>query len=59
MSVKLLQVVFVSPFEHHANLLPWREAGADVIWIAEDASGKTDLVDLERKLKVAKDLSLK
>ena len=46
----------MSPFEHHANLLPWREAGADVIWIAEDTSGKTDLDDLERKLKVAKNL---
>ena len=47
-----LQIVFVSPFEHHANLLPWREAGADVVWIAEDYSGKMDIVDLERKLQV-------
>jgi hypothetical protein len=24
-----IQVVFVSPFEHHSNLLPWREIGAE------------------------------
>ncbi|CAI8057898.1 hypothetical protein GBAR_LOCUS31511, partial [Geodia barretti] len=44
-------VVFVSPFEHHANLLPWRESGAEVVWIAEDSTGKTDISDLERKLQ--------
>ena len=49
----IFQVVFVSPFEHHANLLPWRESGAEVVWIAEDSSGKTDISDLERKLQVA------
>ena len=25
-----LKVVFVSPFEHHSNLLPWRDIGAEV-----------------------------
>lgn len=25
----VMQVVFVSPFEHHSNLLPWREIGAE------------------------------
>ena len=49
----LFQVVFVSPFEHHANLLPWREAGAEVVWVAEDGSGRTDIVDLEHKLQVS------
>jgi selenocysteine lyase/cysteine desulfurase len=44
-------VVFVSPFEHHANLLPWRESGAEVVWTAEDASGKIDLSDLDKKLQ--------
>lgn len=24
------QIVFVGPFEHHSNLLPWRELGAEV-----------------------------
>ena len=44
--------MFISPFEHHANLLPWREVGADVVWVAEDSSGRTDIGDLEQKLKV-------
>ena len=48
------QVVFVSPFEHHANLLPWRESGAEVVWVSEDSSGMTDISDLEKKLKVYK-----
>lgn len=25
-----MQVVFVSPFEHHSNLLPWLEIGSEV-----------------------------
>jgi len=26
----IFQVVFVSPYEHHSNLLPWMEIGAKV-----------------------------
>ena len=29
MMVVNFQIVFVSPFEHHSNLLPWREIGAE------------------------------
>ncbi|REK34753.1 MAG: aminotransferase class V-fold PLP-dependent enzyme, partial [Actinobacteria bacterium] len=43
-------VVFVGPFEHHSNELPWRETIADVIEIAEDADGHVDLEELERRL---------
>ena len=43
-------VVFVGPYEHHSNELPWRESIADVIEIAEDADGYIDLADLERRL---------
>ncbi|MFP5332131.1 MAG: aminotransferase class V-fold PLP-dependent enzyme [Acidimicrobiia bacterium] len=43
-------VVFVGPYEHHSNELPWRESIADVIEIAEDADGHIDLSDLERRL---------
>lgn len=25
-------IVFVGPFEHHSNLLPWREAASKVNW---------------------------
>ena len=30
-------VVFIGPFEHHSNELPWRESIADVVVIPEDA----------------------
>ncbi|MGD9997793.1 MAG: aminotransferase class V-fold PLP-dependent enzyme [Ilumatobacteraceae bacterium] len=43
-------VVFVGPFEHHSNELPWRESIADVITIPEDADGHIDLGALEREL---------
>ena len=43
-------VVFVGPYEHHSNELPWRESIADVVVIAEDADGHVDLGDLERQL---------
>src|SRR5919108_5778739 len=29
-------VVFIGPFEHHSNELPWRESIADVVVIQED-----------------------
>ena len=32
-------VVFVGPYEHHSNELPWRESIADVVTIPEDAAG--------------------
>jgi selenocysteine lyase/cysteine desulfurase len=43
-------VVFVGPYEHHSNELPWRESIADVVVIGEDAGGHIDLADLERQL---------
>ena len=43
-------VVFVGPFEHHSNELPWRETIADVVTIPEDADGHIDLVVLEAEL---------
>ncbi|MGD9795343.1 MAG: aminotransferase class V-fold PLP-dependent enzyme, partial [Acidimicrobiia bacterium] len=43
-------VVFVGPFEHHSNELPWRESIADVITIPEDAAGHIDLTQLEAEL---------
>ena len=43
-------VVFVGPYEHHSNELPWRESIADVVVIAEDSDGHVDLADLERQL---------
>jgi selenocysteine lyase/cysteine desulfurase len=43
-------VVFVGPFEHHSNELPWRESIADVIEIREDPDGHIDLEMLEEEL---------
>jgi selenocysteine lyase/cysteine desulfurase len=44
-------VVFIGPFEHHSNELPWRESIADVVTIHEDPDGHIDLAELEQKLK--------
>jgi len=43
-------VVFVGPYEHHSNELPWRESIADVVTIGEDADGHIDLTQLEEEL---------
>jgi selenocysteine lyase/cysteine desulfurase len=53
-------VVFIGPFEHHSNELPWRESIADVVTIPEDADGHVDIAALtvaleqyaERPLKI-------
>eukprot|EP01032_Pedospumella_encystans_P022559 gene22559-25560_t len=52
-------VVFVSSYEHHSNLLPWRESVADVVTIAYDAATGVNLVDLERQLLAHKDRLIK
>jgi selenocysteine lyase/cysteine desulfurase len=43
-------VVFIGPYEHHSNELPWRESIADVVVIGEDADGHVDLAALEAEL---------
>jgi selenocysteine lyase/cysteine desulfurase len=43
-------VVFVGPYEHHSNELPWRESIADVVVIDEDADGHIDLAQLGQQL---------
>ncbi len=43
-------VVFVGPFEHHSNELPWRESIAEVVRIPEDRDGHIDLEVLEKRL---------
>jgi selenocysteine lyase/cysteine desulfurase len=43
-------VVFVGPYEHHSNELPWRESIADVVVIGTDADGHIDLADLAAQL---------
>jgi len=43
-------VVFIGPYEHHSNELPWRESIADVVVIDEDEDGRPDLALLEEAL---------
>jgi selenocysteine lyase/cysteine desulfurase len=52
-------VVFIGPYEHHSNELPWRETIADVVRIPEDADGHVDLSVLEEVLVAHADRPLK
>jgi selenocysteine lyase/cysteine desulfurase len=44
-------VVFIGPYEHHSNELPWRESIADVVTIPEDADGHVDVDRLTAELE--------
>ena len=48
-------VVFIGPYEHHSNELPWRETIADVVVIDEDQNGRIDEEHLERELASYRD----
>ena len=52
-------VVFLGPFEHHSNELPWRESIADVVTIPEDGDGHVDIQALKDALEAHKDRPLK
>jgi len=52
-------VVFIGPYEHHSNELPWRESIADVVVINEDLNGGIDLDHLETELRRFADRPLK
>jgi selenocysteine lyase/cysteine desulfurase len=52
-------VVFIGPYEHHSNELPWRESLADVVTIHEDRDGYIDLAQLELELATYADRPLK
>lgn len=52
-------VVFIGPFEHHSNELPWRESIADVVVIDADADGHIDLAMLEAELTRHRDRPLR
>ncbi len=51
-------VVFVGPYEHHSNELPWRESIAQVITIGADVDGHIDLAHLEAELASHRDRPL-
>ena len=42
--------VVIGPYEHHSNILPWRESGAEVVELGEAPAGGPDLADLARAL---------
>ena len=48
-------LVLIGPYEHHSNILPWRESIADVVEIGLDDRTGVDLADLEAALKAAAD----
>ncbi len=39
--------IVIGPYEHHSNILPWRESGAEIVELREAASGGPDLDDLD------------
>lgn len=43
--------IIIGPYEHHSNILPWRESGAEVVEIAEAFDGGPDLVQLAEVLQ--------
>ncbi|WP_171235971.1 aminotransferase class V-fold PLP-dependent enzyme [Ruegeria sp. HKCCA6837] len=51
-------VVLIGPYEHHSNILPWRESKAQVIEIPEGESGGVDLQALESALEAHADADL-
>jgi len=48
--------VLVGPHEHHSNLLPWREIGANIVTIKHNSEGQTDLEHLEQELLAQKSM---
>ncbi|MGI9605455.1 MAG: aminotransferase class V-fold PLP-dependent enzyme [Acidimicrobiales bacterium] len=52
-------VIFIGPFEHHSNELPWRESIGTVVTIDEDADGHLDIEQLAEQLELHADRPLK
>lgn len=52
-------IVFVGPFEHHSNILPWREADVDFIQIGVDSTGMLNTEELTKYLRQYKHRSLR
>ncbi|OPL08536.1 MAG: hypothetical protein AVO33_09900 [delta proteobacterium ML8_F1] len=47
-------VVFIGPFEHHSNILIWRESIAEVVEIGLDSEGYMDLEELKARVSDSK-----
>lgn len=46
-------LVITGPYEHHSNILPWRESHAEIAVIDEAPGGGPDLAQLEAQLRAA------
>jgi len=42
--------VILGPYEHHSNILPWRESGAEIVELREAAKGGPDVDELDAAL---------
>ncbi|KAL5713936.1 hypothetical protein ACHQM5_015967 [Ranunculus cassubicifolius] len=47
-------VVFVGPYEHHSNLLSWRNSLAELVEIGANAEGLIDMEMLKKELRSSK-----
>jgi selenocysteine lyase/cysteine desulfurase len=52
-------VVFIGPYEHHSNELPWRESPAEVVVIRQNGAGGVDLCHLAYELSSRADRRVK
>ena len=52
-------VVFIGPYEHHSNELPWRESIAELVVIPLTGQGQIDTGALESQLLAYADRSMK
>ncbi|OED46135.1 aminotransferase class V [Rhodobacteraceae bacterium (ex Bugula neritina AB1)] len=52
-------VVFIGPYEHHSNILPWRESNATVVEVPETPEGGPNLEALEAALIDHQDADVK
>ncbi len=52
-------VVFIGPFEHHSNELPWRESICEVVTIPADRDGHIDTAVLAERLEQYADRPLR
>lgn len=48
-------LILIGPYEHHSNILPWRESGAEVVEIPESPAGGPDMAALQAELIRADD----
>lgn len=47
-------IIFHGPFEHHSNVLPWRESHFEVVSVALHKDGQVNLEELEKELRLHK-----